>query len=96
MLENVKLLLGITSTDKDQLITLLIDLATQEAVNFTNAQVPALTPIILQMVVYKYNRLGTEGLESESYSGLTYDYISDYPDYITNQLKNYNRGFWCV
>lgn len=96
MLENVKLLLGITSTDKDQLITLLIDLATQEAVNFTNAQVSALTPIILQMVVYKYNRLGTEGLESEDYSGLTYTYLNDYPDYIVNQLKNYSRGFWCV
>ena len=40
------------------------------------------------MVVFLYNRLGTEGLNSESYSGVSYNYSSDYPEYILSALES--------
>lgn len=92
MLEDIKLLLGITSTDKDKLIKLLINLATEDARTISRRQdVTELEGIIIQMVVFNYNRLGTEGLDSESYSGVSYSYSSDYPENILRGLKRYRK-----
>lgn len=92
MLEDIKLLLGITSTDKDKLIKLLINLATEDARTISRRQdVTELEGAIIQMVVFNYNRLGTEGLDSESYSGVSYSYSSDYPENILRSLKRYRK-----
>lgn len=88
MLEDIKLLLGITSTEKDKLIKLLINLATEDARTISNRDdVTDMESIIIQMVVFNYNRLGTEGLDSESYSGVSYSYAADYPENILRALK---------
>ena len=92
MLEDIKLLLGITSTDKDKLIKLLINLATEDARTISRRQdVSELEGIITQMVVFNYNRLGTEGLDSETYSGVSYSYSADYPENILRALKRYRK-----
>lgn len=92
MLENIKILLGIQTEEKDELIETLISQATAEAKLFTNNNdVSMLSPVITQMVIYKYNRLGTEGLSSEGYSGVSYSYSADYPDTILSLLKSYKR-----
>lgn len=92
MLEDIKLLLGVTSTDKDKLIKLLINLATEDARTISRRQnVTELESIIIQMVVFNYNRLGTEGLDSESYSGVSYSYSSDYPENILRNLKRFRK-----
>ena len=92
MLENIKLLLGISSTEKDNLLTLLIQQAEDEAKDFTHREdVCELQSTIERMVVYNYNRLGTEGLNSESYSGTSYNYASDYPEQILKMLKRYRK-----
>ena len=39
------------------------------------------------MVAYNYNRLGTEGLDSEGYSGVSFNYSADYPEPIIRALK---------
>ena len=39
------------------------------------------------MVVYKYNRIGTEGVDSEGYSGVNFQYTSDYPENIMRGLR---------
>jgi hypothetical protein len=92
MLEDIKLLLGVTSTDKDKLIKLLINLATEDARTISRRQdVTELESIIIQMVVFNYNRLGTEGLDSESYSGVSYSYSSDYPENILRSLRRYRK-----
>lgn len=86
MLEVIKVLLGLTGNDKDTLLTVLLEQAKDEAIAYTNnATVP--DSIIIKMAIYKYNRLGTEGLESESYSGASYTYSTDYPDDIMRVLK---------
>lgn len=92
MLENIKLLLGISSTEKDALLLLLIQQAEDEAKDFTHREdVCELQSTIEKMVVYNYNRLGTEGLNSESYSGVSYNYTTDYPEPILKMLKRYRK-----
>lgn len=88
MLEKVKLLLGIADNAKDDLLTLLIEQAVEEAIVYThNECVDELNTSIIQMVVYKYNRIGTEGVDSEGYSGVSFQYTSDYPENIMRGLR---------
>ena len=88
MLEKVKLLLGIADNTKDDLLTLLIEQAVEEAIVYThNECVDELNTSIIQMVVYKYNRIGTEGVDSEGYSGVSFQYASDYPENIMRGLR---------
>ena len=88
MLENILKLLNKGDIDKS-LIKLLIKECTQEAIEYThNQDMIALQAIIEQMVVYRYNLLGAEGLNSESYSGVSYNYSLDYPDSILRLLKS--------
>lgn len=86
MLEIMKVLLGLTGNTKDTLLTVLLEQAKGEAIAYTNnANIP--DSIIVKMAIYKYNRLGTEGLESETYSGASYTYSTDYPEDIMRILK---------
>ena len=88
MLEKVKLLLGIADNTKDDLLTLLIEQAVEEAIVYThNECVDELNTSIIQMVVYKYKRIGTEGVDSEGYSGVSFQYTSDYPENIMRGLR---------
>ena len=92
MLENIKLLLGITTNDKDNLLNLLISQVIDEVKDFTHREeVYELQSTIEKMVIYNYNRLGTEGVNSESYSGISYNYSTDYPESIMITLKRYRK-----
>ena len=93
MIDKVKLLLGLTDSSKDKLIEVLIDGAVEDAVAITGNKYiqDELPNTIAKMVVYNYNRLGTEGLETESYSGVSYNYSDGYPQDILNTL-NKKRG----
>lgn len=92
MLEQVKLLLGITDNSKDDILSLLIEQATEEALIYTHQNsIDNLFTAITSMVVYKFNRLGTEGVDSEGYSGVSFAYSSDYPDYIVRLLKRQKK-----
>lgn len=93
MLENVKLMLGITDTSKDDLLSLLIENATQEVLTYTNQKsiTDSLNTAILLVVVYNFNRIGTEGVDSEGYSGVSFAYSSDYPDNIMRLLKKQKK-----
>lgn len=89
MLEKIKMLLDIETDEKDDLLTLLIEQATEEAILYThNDCIDDLNTAIIRMVVYNYNRLGTEGVDSENYSGVSYGYSADYPDNIIRILKS--------
>ena len=89
MLNKTKLLLGITTDEKDDLLTLLIESAMEEAIAYThNDCVLDLETTILKMVVYNYNRLGSEGVDGEGYSGVSFTYSADYPESILRALKS--------
>ena len=93
MLERIKLLLNITDESKDALLNELIRSATEFAENYTNnaAAIDLLSGAIISMVIYDYNRLGTEGLTSENYSGVSFGYTDGYSDDIMKQLKKYRK-----
>lgn len=93
MLERIKLLLNISDESKDALLGELIDNATEFVRNFINndAALDNLTGTIINMVLYDYNRMGTEGLTSENYSGVSFGYASGYSDDIMKQLKRYRK-----
>lgn len=92
MLDKVKLLLDITNTNKDALLSLLIENATNEAMVYThNDDVDCLANAIIQMVVYQYNRLDTLGVDSEGYSGVSFNYTDDYPEGIVRMLRAKRR-----
>ena len=88
MLENLKMLLNISDNTKDDLLTFLIEQAIEEAMAYTHLDsVDELSTIILRMCVYNYNRLGTEGLDSEGYSGVSFNYSADYPEPIIRAIN---------
>ena len=93
MLEDIKTILGPAADGKEEVIQLLINLATDDAVSKTGcSDVLYLQSVITEMVIYKFNRLGTEGLDSENYSGVSYHYTSNYPDYILSALDTIKKS----
>lgn len=93
MLDKIKVLLGLTDETKDTLLTILIEQAIEEAIDYTHNEecINTINSTIIQMVVYKYNRIGTEGLDSEGYSGVSFAYTADYPESIMRALKAKRR-----
>lgn len=92
VIDDVKSELNITGSDKDSLLSMLISSETANAVTIThNPAAGEDDGMIIRMVVFRYNRLGTEGLNSESYSGVNFNYTADYPEDILVLLKAYKK-----
>ena len=105
MLNRIKLLLGLDNdTDRDELLKLLISLVIERL----TAKLGGITPpvsldyIIIDVVVSRFNRIGSEGLTSHSVEGesLTFSdddfakFESDIQDYL-NSLKSSKKGKVC-
>ena len=90
MIEKIlNLLGGITSAEEINKINILIENCTVEAIEYThNEDAFELEPAIIQMVIYNYNRLGTEGVDGEDYSGVNFTYSMDYPANVIRLLKS--------
>lgn len=92
MLENIKLLLGIKDASKDNVLMLLLQSCINEAKNYThNDSIVDYENVIDDMVVYRFNLLGTEGLDAETYSGVHFEYSADYPESILRQLRSHRK-----
>ena len=92
MLENIKLLLGIKDASKDNVLMLLLQSCINEAKNYThNDSIVDYENVIDDMVVYRFNLLGTEGLDAETYSGVRFEYSADYPESILRQLRSHRK-----
>lgn len=91
MLTRIKTLLGLADTSKDLVLEELILIATEEALAYTGRKAynPALDSAIVLMVVEKYRRLGTEGLDSQSYSGVSETFSATYSSPIVSMLNRY-------
>ena len=89
LLDKLKLALNIRGDEEDELLNLLIDIATDEALTYTRRDdASLLDTAIIQMCVYKYNRQETEGVDSENYSGVSFVYANDYPEPVLTLLKS--------
>lgn len=89
MIEEIRLLLGDASDNyTDEQISLCLKMALAEIEAYCNREVdPVLELMAEKIAIIKLNRLNTEGLASQSYSGVSESYIDGYPAEILSVLK---------
>lgn len=81
MVEEVKVLLGDAAQNfTDGQIGLALKLAIDEVETYCNRGLDGSLELIAERIaVIKLNRMNTEGLESQSYSGVSESYVDGYP-----------------
>ena len=81
MIEEIKILLGDAANNYTEAqIALALKMAIIEVEDYCNRELDAALEYIAQRIaVIKLNRMSTEGLASQSYSGVTESYIDGYP-----------------
>lgn len=89
MLEEIRLLLGEAAANySDAQISLAYKIALNEVEEYCKRDADiALELIAEQIAVIKLNRMGTEGLASQAYSGVSESFIDGYPDEIKAVLN---------
>lgn len=89
MLNEIKLMLGEAANNySDEVIALCLKWALAEVEAYTGRTADTELEIIAQKIaVIKLNRMNTEGLASQAYSGVSESYIDGYPADITATLN---------
>lgn len=89
MIEEIKVLLGDTASNyNDALIALIAKQSLAEVESYCNRVADAeLEMVALRIAIIKLNRLNTEGVASQSYSGISESYIDGYPQDILSILN---------
>lgn len=89
MLEELKVLLGETAANYTEAqLGLCLKLALAEVEGYTNRTLDyELELVALQIARIKLNRMNTEGLASQGYSGVSESYINGYPEEIAAILR---------
>ena len=93
MIEEIKLLLGDAAKNfSDAQIALALKIAIAEVEDYCNRDADATLELIAEKIaVIKLNRTNTEGLASQSYSGVNESYIDGYPQEILTVLNRKRR-----
>lgn len=81
MIEEIKILLGEAAANySDAQIALCYKMALAEVEEYCRRDVDATLEFVAQKIaIIKLNRLNTEGLASQSFSGVSESYINGYP-----------------
>lgn len=81
MIEEIKILLGDAASNySDAQIALAMKLALAEVEAYCGREVDAVLELVAEKIaVIKLNRMTTEGLASQSYSGVSESYLDGYP-----------------
>lgn len=89
MIDEIKLLLGDAAGNfSDAQIGLCLKLALAEVEAYCNRPVDyELEMVAEKIAIIKLNRLNTEGLQSQAYSGVSENYIDGYPAEILSVLN---------
>ena len=89
MIEEIKLLLGDAADSySDAQIGLCLKMALAEVEAYCNRSLDLELEMIAEKIaVIKLNRLNTEGLQSQAYSGVSESYIDGYPAEILTVLN---------
>lgn len=89
MFEEIKLLLGDAADNySDAEISLAYRLACAEVETYCGRELDNTLDLVAnQIAVIKLNRKNTEGLASQSYSGVSENYLNDYPEDIKKILN---------
>ena len=89
-IDTLKTLLQISDNSQDTLLQALLDQCEAEYIRRTH-QSEADSPIVIEMSVERYNKLGNEGISHMNYSGITEQYFSDYSDKVVKLLRSKTR-----
>ena len=89
MIEEIKLMLGDAASNyTDAQISLALKLSLAEVEAFCKREADSVLELCAERIaVIKLNRMNTEGLASQSFSGVSENYIDGYPDDIQAILK---------
>jgi hypothetical protein len=89
MLEEMKIMLGDAATAyTDAQIEIALRNAQEEAAAYCNRALDADLLLIAQkMAIYRLNRMNTEGLQGQAFSGVNETYINGYPAEILMMLN---------
>lgn len=81
MIEEIKVLLGDAASNyTDAQIALALKMALAEVEAYCGREADAVLELIAEKIaVIKLNRMNTEGLASQSYSGVSENYLDGYP-----------------
>ena len=92
-LQKIKAISNYTDESK---ITALIEMTQDEiqAICKLEDYIEELDNVLVDMVIVKLNKLGNEGLQSIGISGISENYLADYPKSITDRLDKYTRRVW--
>lgn len=90
MIEEIKLLLGDAASNySDAQIGLCLKYALAEVEAYCRREIDyELEMVAMKIAIIKLNRLNTEGLTSQSFSGITESYIDGYPAEILSVLNH--------
>ena len=90
MIEEIKLLLGASAANyTDAQIGLAYKMAVAEAEAYCKREADSVMELVAEkMAVVKLSRTGTEGLASQSFSGVSESYLDGYPSEIINILNS--------
>lgn len=90
MLDKLKLMMGdAAAAYTDAQLELALDMAQQEATTYCNRALDDdLQLIALKMAVVRLNRINTEGLAGQAFSGVNETYIDGYPADIMRLLNS--------
>lgn len=93
MIEEIKLLLGAAADNYTEAqIGLALKIALLEVEDYCNREVDASLELLAERIaVIKLNRLGTEGIAAQAYSGVSESYIDGYPADIIAALNKKRR-----
>lgn len=90
MIEEIKILLGASAANfTDAQISLAYKMALAEAEAYCNREADSVLELVAEkMAVVKLSRCGTEGLASQSFSGVSESYLDGYPNDIITILNS--------
>lgn len=82
MIEEIKLLLGDAAENySDAQISLMYKISVAEIEEYCRRELDTLLQLTAERIaVIKLLRMGTEGLNSQSFSGVSENFVTDYPD----------------
>lgn len=74
-------------------VQLLIDKTKAELVLYCRTDyIEAMSNVVCDIVLFKLNQLGNEGISSQAYNGVSESYSTDYPNSIKQQLYSFRKN----
>lgn len=101
LLNRVKVLLGITNNDNEELLREIIEITKSKILSYINEnEIPTeLEFALVELTIKRFNRIGSEGFTSETVDGKTMSYeeseFEGYKKYLDDYIckNNINKGF---